>query len=61
MVDHDLIDKRDTKGIVTKVLESCNIYNKKSESNNTRLKSGEGKLMITNGLTINNFRSKYHL
>ena len=43
------------------VLNNCNVYHDKSRYNNTRLKSKNGKLMITNGLTVNDFQKKYKI
>jgi len=39
-------------------LNKCNFTNEKNENNKTRLKSGEGKLMFTNGLSIKEFERK---
>ena len=44
-----------------KVLHSCNIWKNKNKNNNTMLKSGDGKLMMTNGISITEFTKKYHL
>lgn len=44
-----------------KVLHSCNIWKSKNKNNNKMLKSGEGKLMMTNGVSISEFARKHHL
>ncbi len=44
--------------IAVKILNKCNLTKEKNENNNKKLKSGEGKLMITNGLSINEFEKK---
>lgn len=44
--------------IALKILNKCNITKEKNENNNKRLKSGQGKLMITNGMSINEFERK---
>lgn len=44
--------------IASKILNKCNITKEKNENNNKRLKSGQGKLMITNGMSINEFERK---
>jgi len=44
-----------------RVLHSCNIWKNKNKNNNTVLKSGEGKLMMTNGISISEFVKKYNL
>jgi hypothetical protein len=46
--------------IANKVLSNCNIYKKKNEQSNSYLKKGEGKLMITHGLSVNEFEKKYN-
>lgn len=47
--------------IANKILSKCNITNEKNENNNKKLKSGEGKLMITGGLSIKEFERKLGL
>jgi hypothetical protein len=47
--------------IANKVLNSCNVYRQKSKHNDTNLKKKNGKLMITKGMTINQFEKKYNL
>ena len=47
--------------IANKVLKSCHVYSQKSLHNNTRLKKGEGKNMITRGMSVNEFERKYNL
>lgn len=49
------------KLIAEKVLNKCNIYNKKINTNLTFHGSKKGKLMMTSGLSIRDFLSKYHL
>lgn len=44
--------------IANKILHKCNLTKEKNINNNSRLKSGDGKLMITNGLSINDFERK---
>jgi hypothetical protein len=44
-----------------KVLHTCNIWKNKNKNNNTKLKSGTGKLMMTNGISISEFAKKYNL
>ena len=46
--------------IANKVLNSCNIYKQKSKRNNTKLVKRSGKLMITHGMSVKQFESKYH-
>ena len=47
--------------IANSVLKLCNVYKKKSKYNNTKLVKGNGKLMITKGLSLNQFEKKYNL
>lgn len=44
-----------------KVLNNCNIWKTKNKNNNKMLKSGEGKLMMTNGISISEFARKHNL
>ena len=44
-----------------KVLNTCNIWKSKNKNNNTMLKSGDGKLMMTNGISISVFAKKHNL
>ena len=39
----------------------CNVYKKKSKYNNTKLVKGNGKYMVTKGLSLNQFEKKYNL
>ncbi len=43
------------------ILNKCNVNHKKNKSNQGQLINGNGKLMMTNGLTINQFLTKYNL
>ena len=47
--------------ISKKVLKNCNYLHSKSDFNNKALKSGQGKLMMTSGLTINDFAKKFNV
>ena len=47
--------------IADKVLKSCKVYSYKSKHNNSRLKKGEGKTMITRGMSVKQFEKKYNL
>ena len=47
--------------IANKVLNSCKIYKKKSKYNNSFFFFLQGKLMITHGLSVQDFEKKYHL
>lgn len=43
------------------MLQRCNFFHFKNKNNNKGLKIGEGKLMITGGLSISDFMEKYNL
>jgi hypothetical protein len=47
--------------IAKKVLLECNYVHPKNKNNQTVHKSGEGKLMITSGMTVNEFKNKFNL
>jgi hypothetical protein len=55
------LNRDDIAGISKLVLSQCNYFHTKNKNNNTSLKSGTGKLMQTNGLTINEFEHKYYV
>jgi hypothetical protein len=56
-----MIDGNQIYNASYKVLHSCNIWKNKNKNNNTMLKSGEGKLMMTNGISISEFTKKHNL
>jgi len=56
-----MIDKGRIDLLSKHILKSCNIVQPKNKNNNSRIKKGDGKSMITNGLTISDFTKKYHL
>ena len=41
--------------IAKQILKNCNYSTDKNKNNNTRLLSGNGKLAITSGMTLNDF------
>lgn len=43
------------------VLKKCNYLKDKNPNSNGKLKAGSGKLMITNGMSINDFTQKFHV
>ena len=60
IVGNEKLDKNKQFDIITnKILGNCNILKHKSKFNNTTLKKRNGKLMITQGLSINQFEKKY--
>lgn len=58
---HTMVDGNTIHSVSYKVLHSCNIWKNKNKNNNTMLKSGEGKLMMTNGISISDFAKKHNL
>lgn len=54
-------DKIKTEDLAKIVIDKCNFVKKKHKNNNTTHKSGNGKLMITSGLSINEFMKKFNL
>lgn len=47
--------------IAQEVLNMCNFYHSKNKNNNTLLRAGDGKLMMTNGMTVAEFEKRYNL
>ncbi len=45
--------------IAHKILKTCHFNKIKNKNNNNSLKSGTGKLMITNGLSVLDFERKF--
>ena len=55
-------NKKDMNNLGKIALKKCHFINTKYDDNEkNNLKKGEGKLMITNGLSLNNFLDKYSL
>lgn len=60
IIGNERLDKNKQFDIITnKILGNCNILKHKSKFNDTTLKKRNGKLMITQGLSINQFEKKY--
>ena len=59
--DGEMFYKSQVDKISKKVLEKCNFISKKSNNNNKKLKAGTGKLMFTNGMSLDDFSTKYKL
>ena len=60
IVGNEKLDKNKQFDIITnKILGNCNVLKHKSKFNDTTLKKRNGKLMITHGLSINQFEKKY--
>ena len=60
-MDNIPIHKTQIDIIAQKILKNCNFVHKKNKNNQTNLKKGEGKVMITQGLSLNEFRMKFKL
>ncbi len=61
VIDNETYLKSQVDLISRKILRKCNYINSKSDFNNKNLKAGMGKLMITSGLTINDFSRKFNV
>ena len=58
---NNLLDDENIHNTAKTILGECKIYSGKSKYNNSFLKSGAGKNMITKGLSLNEFLKKYSL
>jgi len=61
LIDNQPFNLSQINTIAYKVLNKCNIAKSKNKNNNGMLKAGEGKLMMTNGISISEFIKKYKL
>lgn len=59
VIDNEEFPKDKIDLIAKKILRKCNYSHSKNPKNNQSLKKGEGKLMITSGMTLNDFNTKY--
>ena len=57
LINGKYYNKKDLKGISDALLKKCNYVSKHFEPKN----SGNGKLMFTRGMTVNEFAKKYGL
>ncbi len=60
-VNNEIIPLSQIDLIANRILKNCNYVHCKNANNNRSLKKGDGKLMITSGMTINDFMRKYQL
>lgn len=60
-VDNQAIDKTNIDLIAQKVLKKCNFIHAKNKNNQRTLRKGDGKVMITAGLTVKDFGMKFKL
>jgi hypothetical protein len=58
-IEGEEFQKKDIEHISKKVLYRCNFLHPKNKNNAHNLKVGDGKLMITSGLTVNDFLKKH--
>ena len=61
VIDNKEFFKSEIDKIARKILTKCNFNHNKNPNNIKSLKTGEVKLMITNGLTLNQFYDRYQL
>ncbi len=60
-IDGEDIPITELDRIAKKVLVECNFVHPKNKNNQIFHKSGEGKLMITSGMTVKEFKNRYNL
>jgi len=53
--------KSDFNLLAQKVLKKCNFVHEKNKNNRSALKKGEGKVMITSGMSLKEFTQKFSL
>lgn len=56
-----MVNKFELNKISKTILKGCNFLNEKSKNNNESLRAGAGKLMFTNGMSIEDFAHKFNL
>ena len=62
LIDGEILFKDSQFDIIaSKVLNICHVNRKKSQYNNSNLKKKKGKLMITKGLSVDDFEKKYKI
>lgn len=62
VIDNEALNIKNQMNIIAnKILKKCNVINYKNKNNNKALISGDGKLMITNGMTLAEFEKKFNL
>ena len=61
VIGNETFNRNEVDKITKHVLKNCNYFKNKSIYNNNNLKNGNGKLMFTNGMTLNEFSTKYSL
>ena len=60
-VNNEMIPLSQIDLIAKKVLKNCNYVREKSINNNGMRRKGDGKLMVTSGLTVSEFKKRYQL
>ena len=61
-IDGEIFEKTQQFHLITKkILKKCNVYSNKNINNRNKLKVGNGKNMMTKGLSIKDFFNKYKL
>ncbi len=60
-IDGEEIPKSQIDKIAKIILKRCNFVHSKNKNNTSVLKSKQGKLMFTGGMTVNEFTNKYNL
>jgi hypothetical protein len=60
-IENETYNKHQLNLIAAKILNVCNVNSTKNKNNNTQLRIGDGKLMMTNGMSVSDFQRKYKL
>ena len=61
-IDGEIFEKTTQFNLITKkVLQICKVYNKKARTKRNFPRAGDGKNMMTKGMSVNNFVKKYKL
>lgn len=61
-IDGEIFEKTTQFNLITKkVLQICKVYNNKGKKSKKIVKAGDGKNMMTKGMSVNNFIRKYKL
>lgn len=61
LVDNIPYSKNNIDKIAKQILKNCNFTHTKNKNNDTNLKVGNGKLMITSGLTVSEFNKRFNI
>ena len=61
-IEGEIFEKTSQFNLITKkVLQICKVYNNTRKKSKNIVKAGDGKNMMTKGMSVNNFIRKYKL